>query len=91
MDTERGTNMATDPAVEAAKRALKSYDRELPSTLPVAAVREALKPIREWYEKQRARIIEYYIDEWTDGTNYMREQMLKELAPLIFSDEELDV
>lgn len=78
----------TDPAVEAARRAddiepdLKQPDRfgEM-----VESAREALRPIREWHQKQ---------SRWLSGKCSAEALMLKaqlaDLAPLIYPTEELE-
>lgn len=73
----------TDPAVEAATRAMQAtYGYSEPvRTMMVPAAREALKPIREWFDKAKARAEE--------GELYDQIDLLEELAPLIYSESEL--
>lgn len=81
----------TDPAIEAAFRvselvAANLIDREAPWPMMTAAAREALRPVREKSEQllnpnnaQMSRL-------WWDGVRYALEQ----IAPLIFTTEELE-
>jgi hypothetical protein len=77
----------TDPAVEAAQRVRDKHpyclnDHHADSCLTDAA-REALKPIREVYE---------HFDEYSRGPGDYRagvRTVLDQLAPLIYSTEEL--
>lgn len=74
----------TDPAVEAAQRAYEPRPFAQPGIIPAmqAAAREALKPIREWYEKAMA--------EANAEDLYEQLDLLESLAPLIFTTEELE-
>jgi hypothetical protein len=73
----------SDPAVEAVKRAWaqcpndgKEYDVALP------AAREMAKPIREWYERETQK--------WVAGQGGVNPLLLAQLAPLIYSDDDLN-
>lgn len=73
----------SDPAIEAAQRAWG--DRRGSKTawkVGIAAAREALKPIREWFETAMAEAIAEDLFEQMD--------LLDSLAPLIFTTEELE-
>ncbi|WP_078278567.1 hypothetical protein [Mycobacteroides franklinii] len=76
----------SDPAVEAAQRAYGAMGAE--ATIwdeAVTAAREALEPIREWHQKK---------SQWLDCRYSSEALMLKaqlaEIAPLIFTSEELE-
>ncbi|WP_100525323.1 hypothetical protein [Mycobacteroides abscessus] len=81
----------TDPAVEAAQRAWQAEgwgDGPLAMSeghLAEAAAREALRPIREWHQKQSQRLADRYSSE-----ALMLKAQLAEIAPLIFTTEELN-
>ncbi len=73
----------SDPAVEAAHRALAEYG---PKThCEVAAAREALKPVQEWY----GRILTTYEDS-DDHESQVVRSMLAELAPLIYASGDIE-
>lgn len=67
----------TDPAVEAAERACTKHGFG-----DISSAREALKPIREWFETAMAEAIAEDLFEQMD--------LLDSLAPLIFTTEELE-
>lgn len=76
----------SDPAVEAAQRAIghvspDEFTNEV-GDAALAAAREALKPIREWFETAMAEAIAEDLFEQMD--------LLDSLAPLIFTTEELE-
>lgn len=75
-----------DPAVEAAQRALTNigYGRS-GHVQRVAAAREALKPVREWHRRMADS---YALDDRPEGV--LVQAVLQELAPLIYTTEELD-
>ncbi|SKY04445.1 Uncharacterised protein [Mycobacteroides abscessus subsp. massiliense] len=78
----------TDPAVEAARRAWVASGRvPLPTQQDlrgrISAAREALKPIREWFEVGWA-------DYSKSAFGNPQLDLLRELAPLIFATEELN-
>lgn len=71
----------TDPAVEAAQRAIghvspDEFTNEVGDTA-LAAAREALKPIQDWFDRNY-------------GMSSITDHLLDELAPLIFTTEELN-
>lgn len=77
----------SDPAIEAGQRAVDALDKEVSLTMDdwdllidtsVASAREALKPIREWFE-------------WWNGveSDPPPPQAWGELAKLIYTTEEL--
>ena len=71
-----------DPAIEAAHKVLDQLPHRSPSDVDlIAAAREALKPIREWFPRKYAEALEEDL--------YDNRDLLKELAPLIYSDDEL--
>lgn len=73
----------TDPAVEAARRALDTVGFGRSGHVQrVAAAREALKQVREWFEAAMAEAIAEDLFEQAD--------LLDSLAPLIFTTEELE-
>lgn len=79
----------TDPAVEAAQRAIghvspDEFTNEVGDTA-LAAAREALRPIREWHQKQSQRLADRYSSE-----ALMLKAQLAEIAPLIFTTEEIN-
>lgn len=80
----------TDPAVEAARKAWVASGRvPLPTQQDlrgrISAAREALRPIREWHQKQSQRLADRYSSE-----ALMLKAQLAEIAPLIFTTEELN-
>lgn len=75
----------TDPAVEAAQRAIghvspDEFTNEVGDTA-LAAAREALRPIQEWFGKV---MLEAVIEDL-----YEQLDLLESLHPLIFTTEEL--
>lgn len=84
----------SDPAVEAAQRAWEAddvavgryspgYDDGFRTPAPMeAAAREMAKPIRDWFHSQQ--------EKWVNGQGGISPMQLTELAPLIFSSEELE-
>ncbi|WP_195167782.1 hypothetical protein [Mycobacteroides abscessus] len=66
----------TDPAVEAAQRAWNDNGKSAYSMVAINAAREALKPIQEWFDRNY-------------GMSSITDHLLDELAPLIFTTEEL--
>ncbi len=83
----------TDPAVEAARTAWRqvlphvpegNFGGIPPENLTLAA-REALRPIREWHQKQSQRLADRYSSE-----ALMLKAQLAEIAPLIYPTEELE-
>ncbi|WAY18441.1 hypothetical protein OF855_24705 [Mycolicibacterium fortuitum] len=67
----------TDPVIEAVHRAVTELGGVFGSSLPLEiAAREALKPIREWFDRSH-------------GMSSITDNLLDELAPLIYSTEEL--
>lgn len=70
----------TDPAVEAAERACTKHGFG-----DIKSAREALKPIREWYEN----LADTYSEGCT-GNALIVKRFLEDLAPLIFTTEELE-
>lgn len=76
----------TDPAVEAAQRAIghvspDEFTNEVGDTA-LAAAREALRPIQEWFGKV---MLEAVIEDL-----YEQLDLLESLHPLIFTTEELE-
>ncbi|AGM28152.1 hypothetical protein MABM_17440 [Mycobacteroides abscessus] len=71
----------TDPAVEADKRAVnlmnQMHDQYEWVNYGEVAAREALSPIREWYDRNY-------------GMSSITDHLLDDLAPLIFTTEELE-
>lgn len=67
----------TDPAVEAAQRARAYTERRSRHVQRVAAAREALKPVREWFDENY-------------GMSRITDDLLDHLAPLIHTTEELE-
>ncbi|SKU70310.1 Uncharacterised protein [Mycobacteroides abscessus subsp. massiliense] len=70
----------TDPAVEAAWRAVSlHYPPTItePTPCEIDSAREALKPIREWFDRNY-------------GMSSITDHLLDDLAPLIFTTEELE-
>ncbi len=76
--------MSGDPAVEAAHRSFHpKYDYSWgDKTSGVASAREALRPIREWYEKAST--------EAEAEDLYEQQDLLESLASLIFTTEEIE-
>ena len=86
----------SDPAVEAAQRAWttrygwdllplvdeKCDEDEDIAAFVTAAAREMAKPIRDWFHSQQ--------EQWVNGQGGISPMQLAELAPLIFSSEELE-
>ncbi|WP_260971887.1 hypothetical protein [Mycolicibacterium llatzerense] len=79
----------SDPAIEAARRAqaTRFSPISVPQSCPVddgeiLAAREMAKPIREWYERETRK--------WVEGLGGVGPFALADLAPLIFSTEELE-
>ncbi|XAF37061.1 hypothetical protein [Mycobacterium phage MKC-IRE-02] len=69
----------SDPATEAAKRVCPGTDS--PTAMAIyrtaeAGAREALKPIREWFDRSY-------------GMSSITDNLLDELEPLIYASEEL--
>ncbi|MDB2213840.1 hypothetical protein [Mycobacteroides abscessus] len=78
----------TDPAVEAAQRAEDENTGRIPpfewdDALDGAI--QALRPIREWHQKQSQRLADRYSSE-----ALMLKAQLAEIAPLIFTTEEIN-
>lgn len=76
----------TDPAVEAVQRAIghvspDEFTNEVGDTA-LAAAREALRPIQEWFGKV---MLEAVIEDL-----YEQLDLLESLHPLIFTTEELE-
>lgn len=73
----------SDPAVAAAQRDWANSHPDSPGAgrvciyMQITAAREALKPIREWFDR-------------SCGFSSMTDNLLDELAPLIFPTEELE-
>lgn len=74
----------SDPAVEAAQRALIGWP-QYPPQVATAAAREALKPIRELHEALMSR----YADRFS-GDALTVKAILDDLAPLIYTSEEFN-
>ena len=91
-DDANGSRTHRDPAIEAAQRAINGPINGPVGAFALAAAREALKPVREWFENLRNRhdtMGDIYLDEWSDGIRFARDEMLKEIAPLIYTAEEM--
>ncbi|QAY10977.1 hypothetical protein SEA_POLLYWOG_50 [Mycobacterium phage Pollywog] len=82
----------SDPAVEAAARAWEWYPvpKDIPlvvRSVPLAAAREALEPIRELHQTHSEALrLAVPGDPTADGVRYI----LELLEPLIYTTEELD-
>lgn len=74
----------TDPAIEAANRAIDTFLADEHDNIPIEAAREALKPIRKLYEELAVLAFDSR-DPERQGERYV----LSRLAPLIYTTEEL--
>lgn len=73
----------TDPAVEAAQRAVSWRD---PNAFEITAAREALEQIRELHQELTTQGRGPETECWWRAVQYV----LEELAPLIYTTEELE-
>ncbi|RIU09636.1 hypothetical protein [Mycobacteroides abscessus] len=67
----------TDPAVEAARKVWERHEHPYRSDDLIAAARAALKPIQDWFDRNY-------------GMSSITDHLLDELAPLIFTTEEIN-